>query len=103
MMGKRSGRVLRTSSKSAGQDIAACAHDISVSQLAQQGNINANMLFTWRRELHADLFKPATPALLPVSDDLFHPPIHHLNTAGGRLALGVRRQHVHEQLARRTG
>ena len=46
--------------------IEACAPGISVSKLAQQHNINANMLFKWRRELRAGLFEPATPALLPV-------------------------------------
>jgi transposase len=46
--------------------IEACALGISVSKLAQQNNINANLLFTWRRELRAGLFEPVAPALLPV-------------------------------------
>ena len=46
--------------------IEACAPGISVSKLAQQNGINANMLFKWRRELRADLFEPVAPALLPV-------------------------------------
>ena len=46
--------------------IKACAPGISVSKLAQQNNINANMLFKWRRELRATLFEPVAPALLPV-------------------------------------
>ena len=46
--------------------IEACAPGISVSKLAQQNNINANMLFKWRRELRAGLFEPVAPALLPV-------------------------------------
>ena len=46
--------------------IEACAPGISVSKLAQQNGINANMLFKWRRELRAGLFEPVAPALLPV-------------------------------------
>ncbi|WP_353056201.1 IS66 family insertion sequence element accessory protein TnpB [Janthinobacterium sp. JC611] len=46
--------------------IEACAPGISVSKLAQQHNINANMLFKWRRELRAGLCEPIAPALLPV-------------------------------------
>ncbi len=44
----------------------ACKPGISVSKLARQHTINANMLFKWRRELRAGLFEPTTPALLPV-------------------------------------
>ncbi|WP_242404519.1 IS66-like element accessory protein TnpA [Janthinobacterium agaricidamnosum] len=46
--------------------IEACTPGISVSKLAQQNGINANMLFKWRRELRAGLFEPVAPALLPV-------------------------------------
>ncbi|WP_227012395.1 transposase [Duganella sp. FT27W] len=46
--------------------IEACVPGISVSKLAQQHNINANMLFKWRRELRVGLFEPIAPALLPV-------------------------------------
>ena len=46
--------------------IEACAPGISVSKLAQQNGINANMLFKWRRELRAGLFEPVAPAQLPV-------------------------------------
>ena len=46
--------------------IEACAPGISVSKLAQQNGINANMLFKWRRELRTGLFEPVAPALLPV-------------------------------------
>lgn len=46
--------------------IEACALGISVSKLAQQNGINANMLFKWRRELRTGLFEPVAPALLPV-------------------------------------
>ena len=46
--------------------IEAWAPGISVSKLAQQNGINANMLFKWRRELRAGLFEPVAPALLPV-------------------------------------
>ena len=48
----------------------ACTPGISVSTLARQHAINANMLFKWRRELRAGLFEPAMPVLLPV---LFKP------------------------------
>ena len=48
---------------------AACEPGVSVSKLAQEHGINANMLFKWRRDLRAGLL--ATPApeaakLLPV-------------------------------------
>jgi transposase len=46
--------------------IEACAPGISVSKLAQQNGINANMLFKWRRELRTGLFEPAASVLLPV-------------------------------------
>lgn len=46
--------------------IEACASGISVSKLAQQNDINTNMLFKWRRELRAGLFELAASALLPV-------------------------------------
>lgn len=39
---------------------------MSVSQLAHQHAINANMLFKWRRELRAAMFESTTPALLYV-------------------------------------
>ena len=52
--------------------IEACAPGISVSKLAQQNGINANMLFKWRRELRTGLFEPVAPALLPV---LVKPPM----------------------------
>ena len=43
----------------------ACTPGISVSKLAQQHAINANMLFKWRRELRAGLFESTTSSLLP--------------------------------------
>ena len=46
--------------------VEACVPGISVSKLAQQNGINANMLFKWRRELHTGLFEPAASVLLPV-------------------------------------
>jgi transposase len=47
----------------------ACAPGVSVSHLAQQHGINANMLFKWRRHLVAGLFDaaPAPQAMLPVT------------------------------------
>lgn len=41
-----------------------------MSKLAQQNDINANMLFKWCHELHAGLFEPATSALLAVLIEL---------------------------------
>lgn len=48
---------------------AACEPGVSVSKLAQQHGINANMLFKWRRNLRAGLLTESTsrPAqFLPV-------------------------------------
>jgi transposase len=48
---------------------AACEPGLSVSKLAQQHGINANMLFKWRRDLHAGLLteaKSQSAHLLPV-------------------------------------
>ena len=48
---------------------AACEPGVSVSKLAQQHGINANMLFKWRRDLHAGLLtdsKSQPAQLLPV-------------------------------------
>lgn len=48
---------------------AACEPGVSVSKLAQQHGINANMLFKWRRDLRAGLLtglKSQSAQLLPV-------------------------------------
>lgn len=48
---------------------AACEPGVSVSKLAQQHGINANMLFKWRRDLHAGLLTASgtqSAHLLPV-------------------------------------
>ena len=47
----------------------ACESGVSVSQLAQDNGINANMLFKWRRELLASQMDRTTPpqAMLPVT------------------------------------
>lgn len=48
---------------------AACEAGVSVSKLAMANEINANMLFKWRREFRAGRFDGAPqtlPALLPV-------------------------------------
>ena len=48
---------------------AACKPGASVSKLAQQHGINANMLFKWRRDLNAGLLtesKSQSAHLLPV-------------------------------------
>jgi transposase len=48
--------------------IAACAPDVSVSKLALAHEVNANMVFKWRRQYRAGLFDIDTaPAFLPVS------------------------------------
>lgn len=38
----------------------------SVSQVARRNDINANLLFTWRRQLHKPLRTQAPAALIPV-------------------------------------
>ena len=47
----------------------ACEPGVSVSQLAQESDINVNMLFKWRRYLRAGKFDVAPPlqAMLPVT------------------------------------
>ena len=46
--------------------VAACEPDISVSKLALAHQVNANMVFKWRRQYRAGLFG-AEPAFLPVA------------------------------------
>ena len=46
--------------------MAACEPDISVSKLALAHQVNANMVFKWRRQYRAGLFG-AEPAFLPVA------------------------------------
>lgn len=47
----------------------ACEAGVSVSRLALEHGVNANLLFKWRRHYRAGLFDeaPAPSALLPVS------------------------------------
>lgn len=47
----------------------ACEPGVSVSRLAREHGINANMLFKWRRHYRAGLLGsvPASPLLLPVA------------------------------------
>lgn len=47
----------------------ACQAGVSVSRLAQEHGVNANLLFKWRRHYRAGLFDEAaaSTALLPVS------------------------------------
>jgi transposase len=48
--------------------IAACAPNVSVSKLALTHEVNANMVFKWRRQYRAGLFgADAEPAFLPVA------------------------------------
>jgi transposase len=46
--------------------IAACEPDVSVSKLALSHQVNANMVFKWRRQFRAGLFG-AEPAFLQVA------------------------------------
>ena len=46
--------------------MAACEPAISVSKLALAHQVNANMVFKWRRQYRAGLFG-AEPAFLPVA------------------------------------
>ena len=49
--------------------VAACEPGVSVSKLALAHQVNANMVFKWRRDLRAGLLEDAAPApaaLLPV-------------------------------------
>nr|WP_157648285.1 transposase [Burkholderia ubonensis] len=47
----------------------ACEPGVSVSKLALEHSLNANLLFRWRRQYRAGLFgmPDATPVMLPVS------------------------------------
>ena len=47
--------------------VAACEPNVSVSKLAMEHEVNANMLFKWRRQYRAGLFGAgAGPVFLPV-------------------------------------
>jgi len=48
--------------------VAACAANVSVSKLALAHEVNANMVFKWRRQYRAGLFgADAEPTFLPVT------------------------------------
>lgn len=48
--------------------VAACAPNVSVSKLAMAHEVNANMVFKWRRQYRAGLFgADAEPMFLPVA------------------------------------
>jgi transposase len=48
--------------------VAACAPNVSVSKLALENEVNANMVFKWRRQYRAGLLgADAGPAFLPVT------------------------------------
>lgn len=48
--------------------VAACAPEVSVSKLALAHEVNANMVFKWRRQYRAGLFGvDAEPTFLPVA------------------------------------
>ncbi len=51
--------------------VAACVPNVSVSKLAMEHEVNANMLFKWRRQYRAGLLvADAEPAFLPVAMDV---------------------------------
>jgi transposase len=63
----------------------ACEPGVSVSRLAREHGINANMLFKWRRHYRAGLLGsvPASPLLLPVTIvDAPAPPASHASPPG---------------------
>ncbi|WP_176461144.1 transposase [Janthinobacterium sp. PC23-8] len=67
--GSRSGRLNYPRSFKLKVALEACTPSISVSQLALQHQLNANMVFKWRREYLAGLFAgfdTEESALLPV-------------------------------------
>ena len=67
--GSRKGRPNYSRSFKLKVAIAACAPDISISKLALSHQINANMIFKWRREYRAGRLSTAdtdTSTLLPV-------------------------------------
>ena len=67
--GSRSGRLNYPRSFKLKMAVEACAPGISVSQLALSHQLNANMVFKWRREYLAGLFAgddAEESALLPV-------------------------------------
>lgn len=48
--------------------VAACAANVSVSKLALEHEVNANMVFKWRRQYRASLFgADVEPTFLPVT------------------------------------
>jgi transposase len=67
--GSRSGRLNYPRSFKLKVAVEACAPGISVSQLALKHQLNANMVFKWRREYQAGLFAgddSKKSAMLPV-------------------------------------
>ena len=74
--------------------IAACAPDVSVSKLALAHEVNANMVFKWRRQYRAGLFG-AEPAFLPVAvlappkKVALAAPVTHLAAAEGSIEIRI--------------
>jgi transposase len=54
---------------------AANQPGVSVSKLAQEHGVNANLLFKWRRDAKAPALYPIELVLPPSSTELFLPPI----------------------------
>ena len=68
----------------------ACAPGVSVSRLAREHSINANMLFKWRRHYRAGLLGAApSPTLLPVTITDAPSPIAAGATSAGRIEVVI--------------
>jgi transposase len=68
----------------------ACEPGVSVSRLALEHGINANMLFKWRRHYRAGLLGAApSPALLPVTIADTPAPITAGATPAGRIEIAI--------------
>jgi transposase len=70
----------------------ACEPGVSVSRLAREHGINANMLFKWRRHYRAGLLGATSaeqPVLLPVTITDAPAPIVASTTPAGRIEIAI--------------
>lgn len=70
----------------------ACEPGVSVSRLAREHGINANMLFAWRRHYRAGLLgaaPAAQPALLPVTITNAPAPNASCSASAGRIEITI--------------
>lgn len=67
----------------------ACEPGVSVSRLAREHGINANMLFKWRRHYRAGLLGAAQPALLPVTITGVPASIAPCAASAGRIEIAI--------------